>query len=74
MYDGQIAPIWGQQVIKIVRQRTKELGEDYVALIEEIVAWAEQHGATKSKASSGGSAGPNQSGCQGTCKRRQGGD
>jgi hypothetical protein len=49
MYDGQIAPIWGQQVIKIVRQRTKELGEDYVALIEEIVAWAEQQGARSQK-------------------------
>ena len=49
MYDGQIAPIWGQQVIKIVRQRTKELGEDYVSLIEEIVAWAEQHGARSQK-------------------------
>lgn len=49
MYDGQIAPIWGQQVIRIVRHRTKELGEDYVALIEEIVAWAEQHGARSQK-------------------------
>jgi len=49
MYDGQIAPIWGQEVIKIVRQRTKELGEDYVALIEEIVEWAEQHGARNQK-------------------------
>jgi predicted GTPase len=49
MYDGQIAPIWGQQVIKIVRERTKELGEDYVALIEEIVAWAEQQGARSQK-------------------------
>ena len=49
MYDGQIAPIWGQQVIKIVRQRTKELGEDYVSLIEEIVAWAEDHGARSQK-------------------------
>jgi len=45
MYDGQIAPIWGEQVIKIVRQRTRELGEDSVALIEEIVEWAAQHGA-----------------------------
>jgi hypothetical protein len=49
MYDGQIAPIWGQQVIKIVRERTKELGEDYVALIEEIVEWAELHGARSQK-------------------------
>jgi predicted GTPase len=49
MYDGQIAPIWGQLVIKIVRERTKELGEDYVALIEEIVEWAEQHGARSQK-------------------------
>jgi hypothetical protein len=49
MYDGQIAPIWGQQVIKMVRHRTKELGEDYVALIEEIVTWAEQHGARSQK-------------------------
>jgi Dynamin family len=49
MYDGQIAPIWGQQVIKIVRQRTRELGEDYVALIEEIVDWAGRHGARSQK-------------------------
>lgn len=49
MYDGQIAPIWGQLVIKIVRERTKELGEDYVTLIEEIVEWAEQHGARSQK-------------------------
>jgi predicted GTPase len=47
MYDGQIAPIWTQQVITMVRQRTKELGEDYVQLIEEIVAWAEQEGARR---------------------------
>jgi predicted GTPase len=49
MYDGQIAPIWGQLVVKIVRERTKELGEDYVTLIEEIVEWAEQHGARSQK-------------------------
>jgi hypothetical protein len=49
MYDGQIAPIWGQQVIKTVRERTKELGEDYVALIEEVVEWAEQRGARSQK-------------------------
>lgn len=47
MYDSQIAPIWTQQVIKMVRQRTKELGDDYVQLIGEIVAWAEQHGARR---------------------------
>jgi predicted GTPase len=45
IYDGHIAPIWGQQVIKIVRERTKELGDDYVALIQEVVEWAEEHGA-----------------------------
>ena len=49
MYDGQIAPIWGQQVIKIVRERTKELGDDYVALIQEVVEWAEEHGARSQK-------------------------
>jgi hypothetical protein len=49
MFDGQIAPIWGQQVIRIVRARTKELGEDYVALIEEVVKWAEQQGARSQK-------------------------
>jgi hypothetical protein len=49
MYDGQIAPIWGQQVIKIVRERTKELGDDYVALIQEVVEWSEQHGAKSQK-------------------------
>jgi hypothetical protein len=47
MYDSQIAPIWTQQVIKMVRQRTKELGDDYVQLIEEIVTWAEQQGARR---------------------------
>ena len=49
MYDGQIAPIWGQQVIKLVRERTKDLGDDYVALIQEVVEWAEQHGARSQK-------------------------
>jgi hypothetical protein len=33
----------------MVRQRTRELGEDYVALIEEIVEWAEQQGARSQK-------------------------
>ena len=47
MYDSQIAPIWTQQVIKMVRQRTKELGDDYVQLIEEIVSWAEEQGARR---------------------------
>ena len=45
MYDGQIAPIWGQQVIRIIRERTKELGDDYVSLIQEVVDWSEEHGA-----------------------------
>jgi hypothetical protein len=49
MYDGQIAPIWGQQIIKIVRERTKELGEDHVALIQEVVEWAEDNGARSQK-------------------------
>jgi hypothetical protein len=49
MFDGQVAPIWGQQIIRIVRARTKELGEDYVALIEEVVRWAEQQGARRQK-------------------------
>ncbi len=49
MYDGQIAPIWGKQVIKIVRERTKELGDEYVALIEEVVEWAEENGPRSQK-------------------------
>jgi hypothetical protein len=45
LYDGQIAPIWGEHVIKLVRQRTSQLATDYVELVEPIVEWAEQHGA-----------------------------
>jgi GTP-binding protein EngB required for normal cell division len=49
IYDGQVAPIWGQQVIKLVRERTRELGEDYVALIEEVVQWSGEQGARSQK-------------------------
>jgi hypothetical protein len=45
LYDGQIAPIWGEHVIKLVRQRTSQLAADYVELVEPIVEWAQQHGA-----------------------------
>jgi hypothetical protein len=45
LYDGQVAPIWGENVIKLVRERTSRLGADYVDLVEEVVAWAEKQGA-----------------------------
>lgn len=45
LYDGQVAPIWGEHVIKLVRQRTSQLATDYVDLVEPIVEWAQQHGA-----------------------------
>jgi GTP-binding protein EngB required for normal cell division len=45
LYDGQIAPIWGEQVIKTVRQRTSQLAADYVELVEQVVQWADVRGA-----------------------------
>jgi Dynamin family len=45
LYDGQIAPIWGEQVIRMVRKRTSELATDYVELVEQAVEWAENNGA-----------------------------
>lgn len=49
IYDGQVAPVWGQQIIKLVRERTRELGDDYVALIEGVVQWSEEQGARSQK-------------------------
>jgi dynamin family protein len=45
LYDGQIAPIWGEHVIRMVRKRTAELAADYVELVEQAVEWAENQGA-----------------------------
>jgi hypothetical protein len=45
LYDGQVAPIWGENVIKLVRERTSSLGADYVHLVEQVVVWAEKQGA-----------------------------
>lgn len=41
LYDGQIAPIWGEHVIRMVRERTSQLAADYVELVEQAVQWAE---------------------------------
>jgi hypothetical protein len=45
LYDGQIAPIWGEHVIRMVRKRTSELATDYVELVEQAFDWAENNGA-----------------------------
>lgn len=43
-FEEPIAEAWSQQILKQVRQRTKEYSDDCIALMERIVVWAREKG------------------------------
>lgn len=39
-FEEPVAVVWSKHVLSALRRRTKELGEDYVAMVGEVVHWA----------------------------------
>ena len=43
-FEEPIAEIWGREILKEIRKRTKEYADDCVELVEQVVGWARQQG------------------------------
>ena len=44
-FEAPVAQVWGGQILKEIRRRTKSYAEDCVQLVDEVVAWAKNQGA-----------------------------
>jgi hypothetical protein len=44
-FEEPIAEVWGREVLAKIRQRTKQFADDCVALVEQVVSWAQDQGA-----------------------------
>ena len=43
-FEEPIAEIWGREILKEIRLRTKEYADDCVAIVEKVVEWARNQG------------------------------
>src|SRR5262249_29377897 len=39
-FEEPVAVVWSKQILMALRKRTSALGQDYVAMVGEVVAWA----------------------------------
>jgi hypothetical protein len=44
-FEEPIAQVWGKSILKEIRTRTKQLADDCVALVDQVVEWAKGQGA-----------------------------
>lgn len=43
-FEEPLAVVWSKEILAVLRQETRRIGEDYVRLVGEIVKWAQSQG------------------------------
>lgn len=44
-FEEPVAIVWTKDILSALRQRTNELGKDYVSMVAEVLEWAKEQGA-----------------------------
>lgn len=43
-FEEPVAVVWSKHILSVLRSRTRELGDDYVQMVGEVVGWAQGQG------------------------------
>jgi hypothetical protein len=44
-FEQPVAVVWSKHILTALRKRTKELSEDYISMLDQVITWVRQEGA-----------------------------